>query len=230
MKQAYDYSGFSLRRLNEPRFSHVRLLAGWIVYFIFYFLTERLIPADRFHSVHCALDDLIPFCEWFLVFYCGWYVLLAGMLAWLFFRDVPRFRKLQIHIMILQAVSTLCYILWPSRQDLRPAVFPRENVLTALMGFIYAFDTPTGVLPSLHAAISLALASAGLRDPDLRPALRAALVFWVLMICVSVCFVKQHSALDVLAAVPVWLAGDFAVYGTKRRAARKPSGTGSSRA
>ena len=41
-KQRVDYSGFSLRRLNEPRFSHIKLLAGWIVYFTLYFLTETL--------------------------------------------------------------------------------------------------------------------------------------------------------------------------------------------
>ena len=41
-KQRFDYSGFSLRRLNEPRFAHIKLLAGWIVYFAMYFLTENL--------------------------------------------------------------------------------------------------------------------------------------------------------------------------------------------
>ena len=38
-KELIDYSGFSLSRLNEPRFSHLKLLGGWIVYFILYFLT-----------------------------------------------------------------------------------------------------------------------------------------------------------------------------------------------
>ncbi len=31
-KKPYDYSGFSLSRLNEPRFSHIKLLGGWIFY------------------------------------------------------------------------------------------------------------------------------------------------------------------------------------------------------
>ena len=149
-RQPYDYSGFSLRRLNEPRFAHAKLLGGWIGYFILYFITENLIPASRCHPIHCALDDLIPFNEAFLFFYVGWYVLVAGSLAYTFFYNVPAFRKLQTFIMITQAVAMLCYILWPSRQDLRPEVFPRENLLTALMGFIYSFDTSTGVCPSLH--------------------------------------------------------------------------------
>ena len=50
-----------------------------------------------------------------------------------------------IIIMITQAVAMLCYIVYPSIQNLRPESFPRQNVFTAILGFIYSFDTPTGV-------------------------------------------------------------------------------------
>ena len=106
-----------------------------------------------------------------------------------------------------------CYILYPSRQDLRPDVFPRENVLTALMGFIYSFDTSTGVCPSLHVAYSLGILSVGLKDRDLAAGWKAALTFVVVMICAAVCFVKQHSAVDVLMALPVCLLAEILVYG-----------------
>ena len=42
-KKPVDYSGFSLRRLNEPRFSHMKLLLGWVFYFVMYFVTELLV-------------------------------------------------------------------------------------------------------------------------------------------------------------------------------------------
>ena len=212
-RQPVDYSGFSLRRLKEPRFSHIRLLGGWLVYFALYFLTENLIPAERCHPIHCWLDDVIPFNELFVIFYVGWYALVFGSLAYTFFYDVPRFKKLQVFIIITQAVAMACYILYPSRQDLRPDVFPRENVLTALMGFIYSFDTSTGVCPSLHVAYSLGILSVGLKDRDLAAGWKAALTFVVVMICAAVCFVKQHSAVDVLMALPVCLLAEILVYG-----------------
>lgn len=212
-RQPYDYSGFSLRRLNEPRFAHAKLLAGWIGYFALYFITENLIPASRCHAMHCALDDLIPFNEFFVIFYVGWYFLVLGSLIRTFFYDVPAFRKLQTFIIITQVVAMACYILWPSRQDLRPEVFPRQNLLTALMGFIYSFDTSTGVCPSLHVAYSLGILSVGLKDKSLSTGWKIALGFVVLMICLAVCFVKQHSALDVLAALPVSLLAEVIVYG-----------------
>ena len=208
-----DYRGFSLRRLNEPRFSHVKLLGGWIFYFAMYFITENLIPWERCTPIHCSLDDLIPFNELFLIFYVGWYFLVFGSLLFTFFYDVESFRHLQKFIIVTQVVAMLCYVLWPSRQDLRPEVFERENLLTALMGFIYAFDTPTGVCPSLHVAYSLGILSVGLKDRKLARGWKLALTFFVVMVCVSVCFVKQHSALDVLAALPLCLLAEALVYG-----------------
>ena len=211
--EPYDYRGFSLSRLGEPRFRHALLLGGWIAYFALYFLTENLIPAERCHVIHCALDDRIPFNEGFVFFYVGWYFLVFGSLAWTFFFDVERFRKLQIFIMITQAAAMLTYILYPSVQNLRPAEFPRRNVLTAIMAFIYAFDTPTGVFPSLHVAYSLGILSVGLKDPRLPRMWKGLLTFAVIMISAAVCFVKQHSALDVLSALPVGLLAEAIVYG-----------------
>ncbi len=213
MKKPYDYRGFSLKKLNEPRFAHVKLLGGWIAYFCLYFITENLIPYEKCTPIHCALDDLIPFNEWFVLFYVGWYALVFGTLAYTFFFDVPRFKKVQTFIMITQAVAMLCYILWPSRQDLRPETFPRENFLTSVMAFIYSFDTSTGVCPSLHVGYSLGILSVGLKDETLPGWIKALLTLFVIGVCCAVCFVKQHSALDVFAALPVCLLAEALVYG-----------------
>ena len=212
-KKPVDYSGFSLRRLNEPRFSHVKLLGGWIFYFTMYFITENLIPREACHPIHCVLDDLIPFNEFFLIFYVGWYALVFGALAYTLFFDVPKFRKLQIFIIITQVIAMTCYVIYPSRQDLRPEVFERQNVLTALMAFIYSFDTSTGVCPSLHVGYSLGILSVALKDRELGAGWKALLGFVVLMICLAVCFVKQHSALDVFWALPMCLVAEIVTYG-----------------
>ena len=147
-----DYREFRLSRLNEPRFTHLRLLGGWIIYLALYFITENMIPVERCHVIHCALDDLIPFTEGFLIVYCYWYVLLVGSLLYFLLYDIQSFKRLQIYIMITQAVAMAVYILYPSIQLLRPDSFARDNLLIRLAAFIYAFDTPTGVCPSLHVA------------------------------------------------------------------------------
>ncbi len=212
-KQAYDYSGFSLSRLNDPRFSHLWLLSGWIIYGLSYLLTENLISVEKCHPVHCFVDDLIPFNEFFVIFYAGWYILVFSALAYTLFYDVPRFRKLQTFLIITQLVATIWYILWPSVQNLRPEVFPRDNIFTAVLGIIYTFDTPTCVCPSLHVAFTMGIMSAGLKADYLTKIEKAALCTFAVLICLAVCFVKQHSFLDVIAALPVSLLAELIVYG-----------------
>ena len=212
-KKPVDYSGFSLRRLNEPRFSHMKLLGGWIFYFVMYFVTENLIPASACHPMHCALDDIIPFNEFFLIFYVGWYALVFFSLAYTLFFDVPNFKKIQTYIIITQVIAMTCYVIWPTRQDLRPTAFERDNFLTALTAFIYSFDTSTGVCPSLHVGYSLGILSVALKDRELGTGWKIALGFIVFMICCAVCFVKQHSALDVLFALPMCLVAEWLTFG-----------------
>jgi len=212
-RKPYDYSGFSLRRLNEPRFAHVKLLAGWIVYFALYFLTENLIPPERCHVIHCAIDDLIPFREEFVIFYAGWFVFVFGSLLWTFIYNVEGFQRVQKFLIVTQLAAMVCYIVYPSIQLLRPEVFPRQNFFTWVMGIIYAFDTPTGVCPSLHAAYSVGIVSAALKDRELPAIWKAGAVIFTVLVCCAVCFVKQHSFVDVAAAIPLCLLAEILVYG-----------------
>ena len=208
-----DYRQFRLKRINEPQFAHVKLWLTWLLYFALYFLTENLIPAEKCHVMHCFLDDLIPFNEYFLIFYTGWYLLVAGSLLYYFFYDVGRFRELDLYIFITQMVAMACYIFFPSRQDLRPEVFPRENLFTWVMGLIYTFDTNTGVCPSLHVAYSLAIVSVMLKDTYLKKTTKVLVTVFSILVCLSTAFVKQHSTLDILAAIPVVLLGEILIYG-----------------
>ena len=212
-KTAVDYRQFRLNRLNTPPFEHVRLLGGWLVYLLLYFLTENLIPIERCHVVHCFLDDLIPFQEGFLVLYCYWYVLLVGSLLYFFLYDIPRFKQLQVYIMMTQAMAMLIYIVWPSVQQLRPSEFARDNVLTRLMALIYAFDTPTGVCPSLHVAYSIGIASVWLRTDYARRGWKAWMIASAALISISTAFVKQHSTVDIFAALPVCAVCELLIFG-----------------
>lgn len=211
-KPVVDYRQFRLRRLNDPRFSHLKLLGGWIIYFILYFLTENLIPAEKCTPVHIWLDDVIPFCEWFLIPYVLWYVLIVFSLGYFALYNIDSFKKLSKYIIITQLVAMAIYILFPSRQDLRPEVFPRENFLTWCIGLIYSFDTSTGVCPSLHVAYSIGIASVWLREKGVKVIWKVLLVILVILICLSTMFIKQHSALDFFAALPVCALAEILVF------------------
>ena len=210
-----DYREFRLSKLNDSTFSHLKLLLGWVVYFAMYFLTENLIPAEKCYSVHCWIDDVIPFHEAFLIPYVGWYGLIVFSLGYFALYNIDSFKKLSKYIIVTQVVAMAIYILFPSRQDLRPEVFPRENILTACVAFLYRMDTNTGVCPSLHVAYSMGIASVWLKEKGIKPIWKVLVVVFVIAICLSTMFIKQHSAVDFFAALPICLLAEWLVFKEK---------------
>ena len=212
-KPVVDYRQFRLSKLNDPQFAHLKLLLGWVVYFLFYFLTENFIPVENCHVIHSALDDRIPFNEFFFIPYCFWYLLIVISLVYFALYDVENFKNLQIFIIITQVVAMTVYILYPSVQNLRPTEFARENFFTWLAGIIYTLDTPTGVCPSLHVAYSLGIGSCWLKEKSASKLWKGFVVFSVILISLSTAVVKQHSVVDIAAALPVGLLAEILVFG-----------------
>ena len=211
-KPVVDYRTFRLRSINQPEFAHLKLLLGWLVYFAFYFLTENLIPVESCHLIHSRLDELIPFNEFFFIPYCFWYLLIVISLGYFALYDIPNFRNLQIFITITQVVAMTVYILYPSYQDLRPTEFVRDNFFTHLAALIYRADTPTGVCPSLHVAYSLGIGSCWLKEKQAGKLWKAFVVFSVITISLSTAVVKQHSVIDIAAALPLGLLAEILVF------------------
>ena len=211
-KPVVDYRTFRLSKINQPEFAHLKLLLGWVVYFAFYFLTENLIPVESCHLIHSRLDELIPFNEFFFIPYCFWYLLIVISLGYFALYDIPNFRNLQIFITITQVVAMTVYILYPSYQDLRPTEFVRDNFFTHLAALIYRADTPTGVCPSLHVAYSLGIGSCWLKEKQAGKVWKAFVVFSVIVISLSTAVVKQHSVIDIAAALPLGLLAEILVF------------------
>ena len=212
-KPVVDYREFRLSRLNEPRFAHLKYLYGWVGYFVMYFLTENIIPVESCHPVHAPLDDLIPFCEWFAIPYVFWYALIVISLLYFMLYNPESFKKLMGFIIVTQVVAMAIYVIYPTRQDLRPVEFIRDNILTRIMGLIYSFDTNTGVCPSLHVAYSIGIASVWLKEKGVSRLWKTFVLFAAIVISISTAFVKQHSVVDIYAALPVCLLAEGIVYG-----------------
>ncbi len=211
-KPVVDYRNFRLKKINEPQFAHLKLLLGWVVYFVLYFLTENLIPAEKCHTVWCKLDDVFQFNEYFVIFYVFWYVLIVVSLGWFALYNTEGFKNLSKYIIITQAVAMVCYIVYPTKQELRPETFENENFFTWVLSIIYSFDTNTGVCPSLHCAYSFGIASVWLKEKQAWTWWKVFVFVIVILICLSTMYVKQHSAVDVIAAIPVGILAEGIVF------------------
>ena len=211
-KPVVDYRGLRPSNITSPEYKHLLFLLGWVGYFIMYFLTERLIPAEKCYPVHCVLDDIVPFCEYFVIPYVGWYVLIVGSLLYFALYNPDGFVKLMKFIITTQVVATIIYIVFPNRQDLRPLYFERENIFTAIVNLLYTCDTNTGVCPSLHVAYSVGIASTWLKEKDASWICKGLITLFCFMVCISVAFVKQHSVVDIFAAIPVCVLAEWIAF------------------
>ena len=203
-KPIVDYRKLRLSNLNSPEFKHVKLLLYWPVYGLLFLFVERFYQPGSYYSIHCALDDLIPFNELFLLPYLFWFVFLTGMLVYTFFYDTECFSRMMKFIILTYTAALLTYLIFPNCQHLRPKSFERDNILTRFMAWFYRFDTDTNVCPSLHVIGSLAVMFAAWNTPAFRAkGWKRAFTLTAALICVSTVFVKQHSVLDILAALPL---------------------------
>ena len=203
IKPEIDYRRLLLGTLKPEETRHLWLLLYWPIYGAFFFFVEKVYRPDGYYSVWCPLDDAIPFCELFLIPYLFWFVYLIGMHVYTLIYDVAAFRKMMYFIMITYSATIIIYLIFPTCQDLRPAEFERDNILTRFMAEYYAFDTNTNVCPSIHVIGSLAVMLTSFHCKDFGKGTKVAFAVAGVLIAISTVFVKQHSILDLLAALPL---------------------------
>ena len=105
------------------------------------------------------------------------------------------------------------FLIFPNGQDLRPVAFERDNIFTRAIAGLYVVDTNTNVLPSLHVVGSFAVPFAAQNCKKLNKPLLIILLYVVaILISISTVFIKQHSLLDIIVAVPYSVIFYLIVY------------------
>ena len=128
--------------------------------------------------------------------------------------DTESFVKMMKFIILSYSAAMLIYILFPNCQELRPLTFERDNLFTRFLEGFYQFDTNTNVCPSIHVIGSVAVALTAWNSRHFRKAgWRIAFCISAFLISISTVFLKQHSVLDIFAAIPICFIFGAAVYG-----------------
>ena len=206
-----DYRKLRFGGWNSNEFRHLRLLLFWPVFGLAFLYVERFYPVEQYYSVACALDDRIPFCEFFLIPYLFWFAFLVGMHLYLLLYDVNGFRRFMGFLIVTFSMTMVIYLLFPTCQELRPAEFARDNAFTRFLASFYRFDTNTNVCPSMHVIGSLAVGFAAAHTDALK-AWKGVFRLCAVLICASTVFLKQHSVVDVLLALPLCAIGHLFFY------------------
>lgn len=195
---------------------HLQYQLLWVLYLVWFFALDLF--NEPVYMIHAPLDDVIPFCEWFVFPYCSWFLLLAGVTAWLWWNDTENYDRLVLTMFSGMFFCLTLYIFLPNGLDFRPADPGRQNIAMSIMRMLWAADGPVNVCPSIHCQSSAAMALAFSHSASARGKrpLQAIAWVWAGLICLSTLFTKQHSVWDVVLGLALVVPWYFLLYRPNR--------------
>ena len=208
------------------QYKHAWVFLYVLIYMPWFYYLERHITANSdFHVIHAALDDYIPFIEYFIIPYLLWFAFIVVTFLWFFFNDVSGFYKMAAFLFTAMTIFLIISTLYPNGLDLRPVQFERDNIFVDMVKVLYRTDTPTNVLPSLHVFNSLGACIAIYHSEALRrhKVICAGAYTLAGLIILATMFLKQHSVIDVMAAFLMAYTLYQFVYETSRKKVPKMS-------
>ena len=186
-----------------PLYVWISLVIVIFCQFSTYYFTQLLNVNRTFYdlTIH-AFDDLIPFVSFFVVFYILAYPFWLATPLILYKLPKKDYLNWVISAIILYVIFFIIYIIIPTTIT-RPVV-ENDNVFNYLVNIIYTLDSPerpTNLFPSLHCELSL-LCYLGVAFNKLYPKWYRVFSFvFMILICLSTQFIKQHYIVDLVSAV-----------------------------
>ncbi len=197
-----DFRRLSLKTLFCGEYRYLLLLLFWPIFGLCFSSLEmyRTVENCKHFVVYSPLDDVIPFCELFVIPYMIWFAYIVGMYVYTILFDTEAYKKYMYFIIATYTVTIIIYLFFPTMQELRPnlAELGRSNFLTRFMGDFYNFDTNTNVCPSLHVTGAVAVSIAAWHSKLFgKRGWKIAFTVMTVLIALSTVFLKQHSIVDV---------------------------------
>lgn len=200
MKKQSNFSLFNYIKNNK----HVLLLLYYPIYLpIFAYLNSGL--QRNYHIIELPIDRMIPFCEWFVIPYVVWYLYIFAAPVYLLLKDKFEFKRFMYMLIVSFSFSLLMFTFYPTGQMLRPEAAP-NNIAGFICSIIWAADPPYNVLPSMHVLGTLFSCVSITLTPTIKSKLfKICYNIMGVLIIMSTCFIKQHSVIDTVFAIIVFI-------------------------
>ena len=192
------------KKVNEfiAKYKHGLLLLYFLIYLPWFGYLEENVTT-HFHVIHVALDDKIPFCEYFIIPYMLWFAYVAFGVAYFFFKNKSEYYKLCAFLFTGMTIFLVISTVYPNGHYLRPTTFERDNIFVQAVQWLYSTDTPTNLFPSIHVYNSLGINMAVWHSENFKKnkPVRYGSAILCISIILSTMFLKQHSVFDVITGI-----------------------------
>ena len=158
---------------------------------------------SKIHDVKRPVDDKIPFLPWTVLPYCFWFPMIV-FYPLIVFRTDPHSYCGYLSTMVMEIVlSIVCYLIYPTSFQ-RPV--PPDGFWGKFMKFVYHSSyRGLNCAPSLHCSSCFLVICVSFTCAGMSLWVRGFTVSIAIMIVLSTLTTKQHTLIDVLTAVPLFL-------------------------
>ena len=155
------------------------------------------------HDVKRPVDDKIPFLPWTVLPYCFWFPLIAFYPLAIFQTDPYSYCGYLMTMVVEIVLSVVCYLVYPTSFQ-RPV--PPDGFWGTFMKFIYRGSyRGLNCAPSLHCSSCFLVIYVSCTCVGMNLGVRIFTILIAVMIVLSTLTTKQHTLIDVLTAVPLFL-------------------------
>lgn len=192
---------------------HGLLLLYFLIYLPWFGHLEKTVTT-HFHVIHVALDDYIPFCEYFIVPYLLWFAYVAWGFVYFYSKNKDEYFLLCKTLFTGMTIFLIISTIYPNGHYLRPTTFEHDNIFVDLVKMIYSNDTSTNLFPSIHVYNSIMVNVAVWHCENFKKnhLVRYGSAFLMVSIVLSTMFLKQHSAFDAVTGIIMAAAMYMIVY------------------
>ena len=196
------------------KYRHGLVMLYLLIYMPWFHYLEKTVTI-HFNVIHMAIDDYIPFIEFFIIPYLLWFGYVAFVVLYFFLKSKTDYYKICTFLFTGMTIFLIISTLYPNGQYLRPTTFARDNFCVTLVKWLYATDTATNLFPSIHVYNSLGIHMAICNSEIFRNNKSVRRFSFVLMtsIILATMFLKQHSVFDVITAFVMAAVMYSLVYG-----------------
>ncbi len=196
---------------------------GILYMLAFRYVEQRNVPIN---IIHMKIDDYIPFCEYFIVPYLLWFAYVAVTVFYFAFfnKNKQEYWQFILTLGIGMTLFIFVSLLYPNGQNLRPDL-TGDSIFIHLVQYLYTIDTPTNILPSIHVFNSIACCIAIFHHKPFqkRKILLTGIAILTALIVMATVFLKQHTLVDVIAALALNIVCFQLLYKPKAVHAEKPA-------
>ena len=166
-----------------------------------FYATRIPLPYLTMHDLSTPLDAKIPFLPaWVTVYFLSYLSWLISII-WILCDSKQRAYRIAGVYTIITILASICFLVYPGTMQ-RPEV-TEPGFLNDAVRWLYRVDSPTNLCPSFHVVISYLCWRGTMGCKRIPKWYQWFNLVFLILVCFSVLFVKQHVLVDIGVAIIV---------------------------